>query len=62
VFQPSPTQLILLLVIILLLFGAKRLPEVARGLGRGIREFSGSLRGEDEPRQGIGADERETEG
>ena len=29
----------LILVVILLLFGAKRIPELARGLGRGIREF-----------------------
>ncbi|QYJ15105.1 Sec-independent protein translocase protein TatA [Rubrobacter xylanophilus DSM 9941] len=33
------TELIILLVIILLLFGAKRIPELARGLGTGVREF-----------------------
>ncbi len=32
-------ELLIILVIILLVFGAKRLPELARGLGRGIREF-----------------------
>lgn len=32
-------SLILIIVVILLLFGAKRIPELARGLGRGIREF-----------------------
>ena len=32
-------ELIILFGIILLLFGAKKLPELARGLGRGIREF-----------------------
>jgi sec-independent protein translocase protein TatA len=30
---------ILIILVILLLFGAKRIPELARGLGRGIREF-----------------------
>lgn len=35
----GPTELIIALVIILLLFGAKRIPELARGLGSGVREF-----------------------
>jgi len=35
----GPTELIIIFGIILLLFGAKKLPELARGLGRGIREF-----------------------
>ena len=33
------TELIIALVIILLLFGAKRIPELAKGLGSGVREF-----------------------
>ncbi|RDV15022.1 twin-arginine translocase TatA/TatE family subunit [Pontibacter diazotrophicus] len=33
------TEVILILFVILLLFGAKRIPELAKGLGRGIREF-----------------------
>jgi sec-independent protein translocase protein TatA len=40
------TELIILLVIILLLFGAKRIPELARGLGSGVREFRKGTRGE----------------
>jgi sec-independent protein translocase protein TatA len=32
-------EIILLVLVILLFFGAKRIPELARGLGRGIREF-----------------------
>jgi sec-independent protein translocase protein TatA len=40
------TELIIVLVIILLLFGAKRIPELARGLGNGIREFKKGTRGE----------------
>ncbi len=35
-------ELILILLIILLLFGAKKLPELARGLGKGIKEFKKS--------------------
>jgi sec-independent protein translocase protein TatA len=37
--QVGGTELLILLVIILLLFGAKRIPELARSLGRGTREF-----------------------
>lgn len=33
------TEVVLILFAILLLFGAKRIPELAKGLGRGIREF-----------------------
>jgi sec-independent protein translocase protein TatA len=37
--QVGATELIILLTIILLFFGAKRIPELARSLGRGKREF-----------------------
>ncbi len=33
------TEILLILLVVLLLFGAKRIPEIARGLGKGIREF-----------------------
>jgi len=42
------TELLIALVIILLLFGAKRIPELAKGLGSGMREFKRGTRGEDE--------------
>ena len=42
----SPTHLIIVLVIVLLLFGAKRVPELARGLGEGVREFRKGTRSE----------------
>ena len=32
-------ELLIILLVVLLLFGAKKLPELARGLGKGIREF-----------------------
>jgi len=40
------TELIIALVIILLLFGAKRIPELAKGLGSGVREFRKGSRGD----------------
>ncbi|OQX91607.1 MAG: hypothetical protein B6D58_07255 [candidate division Zixibacteria bacterium 4484_95] len=41
---PGPTELIVILLLILILFGAKRIPEIAQGLGKGIREFKKSVR------------------
>ena len=39
----NPTHLVLLLGIALMLFGAKRLPEIGRSLGSGMREFKDSV-------------------
>ncbi len=41
----GPTEIILLLLLALLLFGAKRLPEIGRSLGTGMREFKDSVSG-----------------
>lgn len=41
----GPTEIILLLLVALLLFGAKRLPEIGRSLGSGMREFKDSVTG-----------------
>lgn len=38
--MPGPGELILILLVVLLLFGGKKIPELMRGLGRGIREFN----------------------
>lgn len=38
-FGLGPWEIAVILLIVLVLFGAKRIPEVARGLGKGIREF-----------------------
>ena len=35
----GPLELILIFLVVLLIFGAKRIPEIARGIGKGIREF-----------------------
>ena len=44
----SPTHLIIVVVIVLLLFGSKRVPELAKGLGSGVREFRKEARGEED--------------
>lgn len=38
-FSVGPTQVLLILLIVLLIFGAKKLPEIGGGLGRAIRNF-----------------------
>jgi len=43
-FGLGPMELLLIFLAILLLFGAKRLPEIAQGLGRGIKEFRKSVK------------------
>ncbi len=41
----NPLHIVILLVVVLLVFGAKRLPEMGRGLGQGLREFKASVTG-----------------
>ncbi len=48
------TEIILIFLVVLLLFGGQKIPELMRGLGRGIREFNNAKNSvEDEIRQGI---------
>ncbi|HEX6535930.1 MAG TPA: twin-arginine translocase TatA/TatE family subunit [Gemmatimonadaceae bacterium] len=44
----GPGEIFMILAVFLLLFGAKRIPEVAGSLGKGIRAFKREARGEDE--------------
>ena len=44
----GPMEILAILVVALLLFGGKKIPELAKGLGQGIRNFKSSLNGEDE--------------
>lgn len=48
---PLPWQLVLILVVILVIFGASRLPELGRGLGEGIKNFKRALSGEEEEKK-----------
>jgi sec-independent protein translocase protein TatA len=69
----GPLELAIVLIIALVVFGPKRLPELGRSLGKGIREFRGSVSGETDhapertetieapkPPVGKGAEEGET--
>lgn len=48
-FGLGTSELILIFLALLLLFGAKRIPELARGIGKGIFEFRKAMRGEEAP-------------
>lgn len=61
----GPQEGVIVLLIVLLLFGAKRLPEIGKGLGKGIKEFRGAAKGltddDDEPAAKKPADEQPTD-
>jgi sec-independent protein translocase protein TatA len=45
----NPLHIAFLLIVLLLVFGAKRLPEIGRSVGAGMREFKDSISGESHP-------------
>ncbi len=47
--QIGPMELLVILLVALLLFGGKKIPELAKGLGEGIRNFKDSLKAEETP-------------
>ncbi|MCB0524403.1 MAG: twin-arginine translocase TatA/TatE family subunit [Saprospiraceae bacterium] len=52
--QLGGTEIMLIFFVVVLLFGGKKIPELMRGLGRGIREFNNAKNSvEDEFRQGL---------
>ena len=44
----GPPQIIIILIVILLLFGGRKIPELMRGLGKGVKEFKDATKAEDE--------------
>ncbi len=57
----NPIHLILILLVVLLVFGAKRLPEMGRSLGDGMRGFKDAISGDSATPTGIGAAESHVE-
>ena len=43
----SPTDILLVVLVLVVLFGGKKIPELAKGLGQGIRNFKGAVKSED---------------
>jgi len=59
------TEALLIVLVLVLLFGARRIPELAKGLGEGIRNFKSGMRGDEQKeiedhkyREGIESNER----
>jgi sec-independent protein translocase protein TatA len=48
-FNIGPFELVLILLIVIIIFGVGKLPELGNALGKGIREFRHSVQGLDEP-------------
>lgn len=44
----GPVELLIIVFVIMILFGGKKIPEIAQGLGKGIREFKKSLKDNDD--------------
>ena len=47
----SPMHLLIIAIVILVLFGGRKIPEVMKGLGQGVREFNEGMRGDQPPAQ-----------
>jgi sec-independent protein translocase protein TatA len=45
---PKGPELIILIVLIIIIFGARKLPELGKGIGEGIKNFKKSIRGDDD--------------
>lgn len=62
-FGLGPWELLLIFLAVLLLFGAKRLPEIAQGMGKGIREFKKAMKDTtDEIKGSMDVDDTKTGG
>ena len=46
----GPTELLIIIIVFVLLFGGKKIPELAKGLGEGIRHFKGAIKGDADPK------------
>lgn len=54
------TELVIILVIVVVIFGASRLPQLGKGLGEGIRNFKSSIKTGEEGDDGQDADKKST--
>lgn len=50
----GPVELLIVLAVVLLLFGSKKLPELAKGMGQAAKEFRSGLNDDDEPKASPG--------
>ncbi|HET6225306.1 MAG TPA: twin-arginine translocase TatA/TatE family subunit [Bacteroidia bacterium] len=52
-FGLGGSEMIVILCIVLLLFGGKKIPELMKGLGKGVKEFKDASKGEEEPKKDL---------
>jgi sec-independent protein translocase protein TatA len=60
-WTPGPLEIVIILIIVLVIFGPKRLPDLGRSLGRGMREFKDSVTGKDKEHERIEASDEADE-
>jgi sec-independent protein translocase protein TatA len=49
----GPQEIIIILIIVVLLFGGRKIPELMKGVGKGMREFKKATKGEDEDEEDL---------
>ena len=61
-FQVGPLEIALVAIIALIVLGPAKLPDAARAMGKGMREFKGALSGDDDERDEDGVQEKPVTG
>ncbi len=56
---PGPWELIIILIIVVMIFGAKRIPEIMGGVGKGIKTFKKSMESDEPSPLSSGTEQRE---
>lgn len=59
--MPSMPELLIVLTIVVLLFGAKKIPDLAKGVGRGIKDFKKAIKDDEEPKEVAKKEETPTQ-
>ncbi len=60
IMGPSPVQIILIALVVLLLFGGRKIPELMRGLGQGIKEFKDASNKDDDSKSDKASDDNKS--